>query len=110
MKQSEKKTEQYLGKEIQKIGGLSIKIPAIHLSGIPDRLVLLSPGICGFLELKSEGFEPRKLQWWWIDKLQKLGFIAEYADTKEKVDLFIQKLKLERNVRIQAEGLPTDGL
>ena len=69
----------------KKKGGIAIKMPAIHLNGLPDRLCLLPGGILFFCELKAPGKKPRKLQLSIHRKLKKLGFKVEIIDSIEKV-------------------------
>ena len=40
MKESEKKLEKTLVKKVKDLGGWCIKLPAIHITGIPDRLCI----------------------------------------------------------------------
>lgn len=80
----EKQIEQYLGKRIKEQGGMSIKMTS--LIGIPDRLVLLPEGRCIFVELKSPGERPRKIQLKRMEQLRALGFKAYIVDSYERVD------------------------
>lgn len=86
MKQSEKDTERYLVQRVKTIGGLCLKVDPKHSNGAPDRLILLPRGKVFFVETKSEGEEPRKLQKHVSKEIQKLGIATYVADTKERVD------------------------
>ena len=44
--------ESYLRRQVEKVGGLCIKIPADYMRGIPDRLVLLPHGVSAWVETK----------------------------------------------------------
>ena len=41
----ENEVEAYLRRQVEKLGGLCIKIPADYMRGIPDRIVLLPHGV-----------------------------------------------------------------
>jgi hypothetical protein len=50
---TEKQLEQKLKKEVEKLGGLCLKLTTPGFTGIPDRLVLLPGGKVWFVEVKS---------------------------------------------------------
>ena len=62
MKESEKRLEANLRDRLRALGGLALKLPAIHHAGLPDRLCLLPDGVAFFVEVKSTGEKPRPLQ------------------------------------------------
>ncbi|MFH1152961.1 MAG: VRR-NUC domain-containing protein, partial [Pseudomonadota bacterium] len=74
-------------------GGKSFKWASPALKGVPDRLVMLPGGKVGFLELKAPGKKPTTLQQYYLDVLSSLGFTAGYADTKESVNQFLDRLQ-----------------
>lgn len=88
MTKLESKFEQEFKEWVEAEGGLTIKLPANVYSGIPDRMVLHA-GKVAFVELKRTGRKPRKLQTWWINYLQAIGFIAMVMDYK----MFIKNYK-----------------
>jgi hypothetical protein len=88
--QSEKITERYLNKRVKEAGGWSLKLSSQFVAGLPDRIVLLPRGKMLFVELKSEGQKPRKIQKFIHDKLRRLGFAVYVVDTKEGVDAITQ--------------------
>ncbi|RLB85444.1 MAG: VRR-NUC domain-containing protein [Deltaproteobacteria bacterium] len=92
MKQSEKTIERYVVKTVKSLGGLAIKGNTINSKGYPDRVIHLPGGKIGFLEIKTEGKKPTKLQNHWLQLLSGLGFKAGYADSKAGVDEFINEL------------------
>lgn len=49
---TEKQLEQKLKKEVEKLGGLCLKLTTPGFTGIPDRLILLPGGVVGIVELK----------------------------------------------------------
>ena len=92
MKESETNIEKYVVKAVKQLGGFAIKGNTVNSKGYPDRVIHLPGGKIGFLELKSEGLKPKKLQQHWLNKLSDLGFKAGYADTKAKAETFIKEL------------------
>lgn len=92
---SEKDIERLLVNEVAKLGGLAIKLAAIHFSGLPDRLVLLPKERLFFAELKTTGQKPRPLQVYVCNKIQKLGFKVYVIDTKQGVHEILEQYKIK---------------
>lgn len=90
--ESEKVLEKKLSEAIKKAGGLSIKLISIHFIGLPDRLCLLPKGRLFFIEMKTTGKKPTKIQTVIHGKLAALGFPVLVIDTSEKIKTFIQTL------------------
>ena len=85
--------ENYLAAKVKEAGGVYLKIPAVYMSGIPDRLVLLPQGRMCFVELKRPiGGRRAELQKYWNKKLTGLGYRAEFVHTKEEADSLILSL------------------
>ena len=93
MIESEKDIERFVCKAAKDLGGLAIKTNAINHKGVPDRLILLPGGKVGFLELKTTGKKPTKLQEYWLSVLSGLGFAATWVDSKNKATQFLDDLK-----------------
>lgn len=75
MTQLEKEIEAQLVRLVKKHGGLCLKWVSPNNSGVPDRIILLPGGRLIFAELKRpKGGRLSKLQIWWRQKLQSLGF------------------------------------
>lgn len=89
--QSEKKTEPYLVAQVKKRKGLCLKLLSTYFIGLPDRLVLLPLGYIVFVETKSQGDKPRKIQLFVHDTLRELGFMVYVTDTKEKVNIILEE-------------------
>ena len=89
----EKQIELKLKKEIEKIGGLSLKFTSPGMAGVPDRLVLLPKGVIVFIELKAPGKTLRPLQLKRKEQLESLGFKVYVIDSYEKIRLFIDEVK-----------------
>ncbi len=91
--ESEKTIERFCQTEAKNRGGRAVKGTAANTKGFPDRIILLPGGKVGFLELKSTGKKPTKLQIFWIRLLSGLGFAATWADSKDKVIQFLDALE-----------------
>ena len=85
-RQSEKLIERRLREEVKKRGGLCIKLLAGSHVGLPDRLVLLPEGRVLFVETKSTGDKPRKVQVYMHRKLRALGFGVFVVDRVEQIN------------------------
>lgn len=84
---SEKYIERSLVKYVEASGGLCIKLLTNHFLGLPDRMVLLPGGKIYFVELKSAGQKPRKIQTFVHNKLRDLGFTVLVIDNVEQINL-----------------------
>jgi hypothetical protein len=60
--------------------------------GMPDRLVLLPGGKCGFVEVKAPGKKPRALQRVRIEMLRVWGFKVYVLDAKEQIEEIINDI------------------
>ena len=87
---SEKTLEQKLVREIQRLGGWSIKILSIHVSGLPDRVCLLPGGRIFFAEIKTTGRKPTKIQLHIHKRIRSLGFQVEVVDSLEKINNILE--------------------
>ena len=83
---SEKQLDNKLAALIEKHEGWYIKLPAIHIAGLPDRLCLLPGGRIFFAEIKAEGLEPRKLQLLVHSRLRGLGFMVVVVNSTEIIN------------------------
>lgn len=89
--ESEKTLERLLKNMVEnKLKGLCLKLLSTHYTGLPDRMCLLPGGKVFFVELKTSGMKPRKIQEWVHDKLRVLGFRVEVIDTSEQIKKLIQ--------------------
>lgn len=87
--ESEKTLEARLQKEIRKRGGMALKLLSQLHRGLPDRLVLMPGGWCFFVELKSTGKKPTKLQAHCHQLLEKLGFTIWVVDSTEGLNVML---------------------
>jgi hypothetical protein len=88
--ESEKTLEARLVREIEARGGMALKYTSQFHRGIPDRIVLLPGGRAIFVELKSTGQKPTKLQMHAIKKLIQMGHWVEIIDRTGLLDSFLQ--------------------
>ena len=93
--ESEKVLERRLFCEVKRIGGHALKYSSLSETGYPDRLVLMPQGKAFWVELKSEGKKPRKLQVIRSKELQKLGFEVWVIDNTQQLNKFIKHLNDE---------------
>lgn len=89
---SEKLIERKLVDAVRAKGGICVKFYSAYQRGVPDRIVLMPQGRVYFVELKSTGKKPTKLQELFIGKLRSLGFIVEVIDTIEKLTEFVNRI------------------
>lgn len=92
--ESEKAIERTLVAEVKKCGGMCIKLLSYHMVGLPDRLCLFPGYKIAFVELKTTGQKPRKIQAYMHNKIRALGFRVEVIDTVQGVINFIENIKL----------------
>ena len=84
--ESEKTLERKLAKKVEALGGWSLKLLAVHISGLPDRICLLPGGKVFFVEVKTTKQKPRKIQLVVHERLKKLGFPVYVVDTSEGIE------------------------
>ena len=93
---SEKLIERRLREKVEQMGGQALKFHCLSVSGFPDRIVLMPKAKVYFIELKSEGKKPRKLQNFWASQLKALGFFHGVIDTLEGVEVFLKLVSHEQ--------------
>lgn len=81
----EKTIEQKLALAVRMRGGIAPKLVSPGFDGMPDRLVLLPDGKCGFVEVKAPGKKPRPLQNARIKVLRRLGFLVFILDDESQI-------------------------
>jgi len=90
--ESEKDLERKLCAEVKKLGGWAIKLLSSQITGLPDRICLLPSGKIFFVEMKSTGKKPTKIQAIVHNRLRALGFEVYVIDTNEKINNFIKDI------------------
>lgn len=89
---SEKTIEQKLVSAVRAKGGIAPKFVSPGFDGMPDRLVLLPDGKCGFVEVKAPGRKPRPLQETRIRLLRRLGFSVFVLDDESRIPQIISEI------------------
>lgn len=89
---NEKLIEKKLKREVEKLGGLCIKIFSPWFTGLPDRLVLLPGRRVYWVETKSTGADLSPRQKVVRRLFAKLGFEVDVVDDQQKLDEFEKKI------------------
>lgn len=93
---NEKSVERKLVELTKLSGGLCIKLLTYQFTGLPDRMCLFPGGIIIFVELKTTGEKPRKIQLAVHRMLRNLGFRVEVIDMIKGVEDLIKEIENER--------------
>lgn len=93
---SEKVIERKLAKLVKINGGMCIKLLCDQLIGLPDRMCLFPGHKIVFVELKTTGQKPKRIQAYMHNKLRALGFRVEVIDTVESVINFVDDIVLSK--------------
>lgn len=88
----EKTIEQKLVLAVRAKGGIAPKFVSPGFDGMPDRLILLPDGKCGFVEVKAPGRKPRPLQLSRHRLLRELGFLVFTLDGESQISLIISEI------------------
>ena len=104
-KESEKTLEARLVREIEARGGMALKYTSQFHRGIPDRICLLPGGVVVFVELKSTGRKPTKLQQHAIKELRSLGFDCWVIDRPEEMDRMLKTIDWTREMKNTHRGM-----
>lgn len=91
---SEKIVERKLVELVKINGGMCIKLLCDQLIGLPDRMCLFPGHKVVFVELKTTGRKPKRIQMYMHNKLRALGFRVEVIDTVESVVNFVDNIVL----------------
>jgi hypothetical protein len=89
---SEKAVERKLVELVKAKKGMCIKLLCDQLTGLPDRLCLFPGGVIIFVEVKTTGQKPRRIQTFIHNKLRALGFRVEVIDTIEAVTKLLDNI------------------
>nr|DAH59552.1 MAG TPA: Nuclease [Caudoviricetes sp.] len=93
---SEKVIERKLVELVKLNGGMCIKLLCDQLIGLPDRMCLFPGHKIVFVELKTTGRKPKRIQAYMHNKLRALGFRVEVIDTVESVINFVDDIVLSK--------------
>lgn len=88
----EKTIEQKLVSAVRAKGGIAPKFVSPGFDGMPDRLVLLPDGKCGFVEVKVPGRKPRPLQETRIRLLRRMGFSVFVLDDESQIPQILSEI------------------
>lgn len=91
--ESEKWLERQLAERVALRGGVALKYSSANRTGYPDRLVLTPGGRASFVELKTKGRKPTRLQRLRHDELRALGFDVAVVDSEAALDDFMLGLR-----------------
>ena len=83
--------ERKLVRKIKDLGGMAIKLTSQYSKGDPDRLCLIFDETPFFVEVKSTGEKPTKIQLHVHEKIRELGFEVFIIDTTEKLKSLISR-------------------
>ncbi len=89
---TEKTIEKKLCDRVKKMGGLAVKLWAVSLIGLPDRLVLMPGGKAYFAEIKAPGETPKPHQTVMHKRLTKLGFTVAVIDGDSSLRFFLERI------------------
>lgn len=92
----EKVVEHKLVELVKINGGMCIKLLCDQLIGLPDRMCLFPGHKIVFVELKTTGRKPKRIQAYMHNKLRALGFRVEVIDTVESVINFVDDIVLSK--------------
>ena len=81
----EKTLESKLVEAVKARGGIAPKLVSPGFDGMPDRLVLLPDGKCGFVEVKRCGEKLRPLQAVRHGMLRRLGYKVYVLDCEGRI-------------------------
>lgn len=94
---SEKVFERELSKFVEENEGMAVKLLSQFIKGLPDRMYLLHGSIVLFVEFKSTGKKPTKIQSYIHAKIRALGFpvfvvdsVETYEEAKKIIDHLIK--------------------
>jgi len=88
----ENELERILYKTVKAMGGIAPKFVSPGLDGMPDRIVLLSDGKIGFVEVKRYGKKPQPLQKSRHGLLRRLGFKVYLLDEAGQINEILSEI------------------
>ncbi|MCC8124333.1 MAG: VRR-NUC domain-containing protein [Akkermansia sp.] len=89
----EKVIEKKLVDEVRRRGGICPKFVSTGFDGMPDRIVMMPGGNCGFVEVKAPGKKPRALQESRHRKLEALGFLVFVLDDPAQIGGVVDEIR-----------------
>lgn len=95
---SEKAIEAYLVRRVKDLGGVCLKYSNPGVVGYPDRVLLFPGGFVVWVELKSKGKKPTKVQQLRIAQLRQMGHNVAVVDSKDQVDTLLQAVDFVKDL------------
>lgn len=95
---SEKATEAYLVRRVKDLGGVCLKYSNPGVVGYPDRVAVLPGGVTVWVEVKSKGKRPNKVQQLRIAQLRQMGHNVAVVDSKDQVDTLLQAVDFVKDL------------
>ena len=89
----ESEIEKAFVQAVSEASGIAFKFTSQTANGVPDRIVLMFPGKCVFVELKAPGKMMRPLQRKRRQQLEALGFPVFCIDSIEQIKPAIEAIK-----------------
>lgn len=89
----EKVIEKKLVDEVRRRGGICPKFVSPGFDGMPDRIVMMPGGKCGFVEVKAPGKKPRALQESRHRMLEALGFKVFILDDPAQIGGVVDEIR-----------------
>jgi len=89
----EKIIEQKLTAAVKGAGGKALKFTSPGFDGMPDRIILMPDGKCGFVEVKAPEKKPRPLQLARHEMLRRLGFRVYVLDSPAQIGGIIRDIQ-----------------
>ena len=97
--ESEKKLERSLKNAVElTMRGMCVKLLSQHITGLPDRLCLIPKGRAFFVEVKTTGKKPRKIQEFIHKRLRSLGFRVYVLDSSQVLHTILTDYGFEKSV------------
>ena len=91
----ESQIENYLKREVEKLGGLCLKFVSPGNKGVPDRIIILPNGQVIFAELKNETGRLSPLQVKMQETLNKFNCRSFVLTSKPSVDKLMSEMRDE---------------
>ena len=89
----EKDIEQYLIKEVKKLGGIPYKFKSPQRRSVPDRLCIFNKRVTIFVEVKATGKTPTEAQLREMERLIDKEQWVVWVDSNSGVDKIIKKIR-----------------
>lgn len=91
----EKDIEDWLNKQVERMGGLAYKFTSPGNPGVPDRIYILPNGRVWFVELKQQLGRVAGIQKWQRQRLQEMGCNYRLVKGMDDAKKYVEELKHE---------------